>query len=90
MMNIPTHCTNCETTEGVKFVCRGCNFAKFCSRDCQKKCWKKHKRYCMPLADAVSASIEKVRPLLIERDRIDDQELIHYFIVVVLVVQIVA
>jgi len=44
----------------------------------------------MPLADAVSASIEKVRPLLIERDRIDDQELIHYFIVVVLVVQIVA
>jgi len=74
-MNIPTYCTNCDTSEGVNFVCRGCKFARFCSKDCLKKCWKKHKRYCMPLTDAVNDSIEKARPLLRDKYRIDDQDL---------------
>jgi len=71
-MNIPTHCSNCDTTEGVKFECRGCKFSRFCSRDCQKKCWKQHKIYCMPLTDAVKYSIEAIRPLLRDKYRVDD------------------
>lgn len=30
--------------------CSGCGWARYCSRDCQKRCWKRHKSVCVSLA----------------------------------------
>ena len=40
-------CFSCSTTENLK-ACGRCKTAWFCSKDCQKAGWKKHKSSCMP------------------------------------------
>ena len=49
MIRLP-RCEGCGLTEralGTKlFTCSGCRSVKYCSRDCQKDDWKKHKSMC--------------------------------------------
>jgi len=54
VMSLPNEaipiCTGCSNTEvdGDKLMrCSGCFKAKYCSRDCQKKHWKIHKKVCV-------------------------------------------
>merc|ERR1712176_277542 len=35
-----------ECGEAGLLICRRCNKAKYCSRDCQRKNWPIHKRFC--------------------------------------------
>ena len=38
-------CANCGL-EGAKFRCQACKQARYCSQQCQKQHWKKHKAEC--------------------------------------------
>jgi hypothetical protein len=44
-------CGNMKQPEELK-ACTRCKFISYCSRECQTKCWKKHKKYCCPPAAA--------------------------------------
>lgn len=39
-------CLECGTTPALK-KCSNCKIAWFCSKECQTKGWKKHKKYCI-------------------------------------------
>jgi len=38
-------CSQCGEMEALK-ACAGCGSAKYCSKECQKKAWKEHKKEC--------------------------------------------
>ena len=38
----------CSTSKAAKKVCSRCKKATYCSRECQKKHFKEHKRFCVP------------------------------------------
>ena len=40
-------CTNCGGTSDHMKKCAGCGKPRYCSRDCQKQHWKKHKPECL-------------------------------------------
>lgn len=48
-------CRNCNATKGKKggklMWCMRCRAVRYCSQDCQKKDWKKHRMECKPVAD---------------------------------------
>lgn len=39
-------CNECGNNQGEKLTCSGCKNAYYCNKDCQKKHWKQHKKYC--------------------------------------------
>ena len=41
-------CENCKGREKKMMVCGQCRQAYYCSRECQKKNWKEHKKICSP------------------------------------------
>lgn len=41
-------CENCKGREKKMMVCGQCRQAYYCSRECQKKDWKQHKKSCAP------------------------------------------
>lgn len=41
-------CENCKERETKMMVCGQCRQAYYCSRECQKKNWKEHKKSCLP------------------------------------------
>ena len=41
-------CENCKGRERKMMVCGQCRQAYYCSRECQKKDWKQHKKSCAP------------------------------------------
>lgn len=41
-------CENCKEREKKMMVCGQCRQAYYCSRECQKKNWKEHKKSCSP------------------------------------------
>jgi hypothetical protein len=48
-VQLTDHCAFCEKTgrfKSMKF-CSACNEVQYCSRSCQKKDWKKHKKWCV-------------------------------------------
>ncbi|CAG8500901.1 5583_t:CDS:1 [Acaulospora colombiana] len=40
-----------ELNNGKLFVCAGCGHVNYCSKECQKKDWKKHKQQCAYLKE---------------------------------------
>lgn len=45
---IPTYddwCLGCDNKDA-QYKCSGCKSVRFCSKQCQKKCWKIHKNHC--------------------------------------------
>ncbi|KAJ7336069.1 hypothetical protein OS493_013447 [Desmophyllum pertusum] len=44
---MPDSCYICEKEGDVK-RCSGCQHAYYCSRTCQRKDWRRHKRHCIP------------------------------------------
>ena len=30
-------------------VCGRCSLASYCSKECQRECWKEHKKVCVPI-----------------------------------------
>ena len=45
---VPTYdkwCLGC-TNKNAKYKCSDCKSVYFCGRECQKKCWKVHKKHC--------------------------------------------
>lgn len=43
-------CGNCGKADASK-ICSKCNFASYCSKECQAKHWNTHKKTCTPGAD---------------------------------------
>lgn len=48
---LPQHicfvCGESKTKDGKALLkCGNCGFARYCSKECQKKAWKKHKTFC--------------------------------------------
>lgn len=41
-------CTNCAKTEGKLMACTRCKAARYCSGECQKSDWGRHKKLCRP------------------------------------------
>ncbi len=39
-------CTTCNSTDQKLMLCSRCHFAKYCSIECQRKDWPKHKETC--------------------------------------------
>jgi len=63
----------CDCGREAKFRCRRCEFKGFCSTDCQKRLWRRHKRECISLQDAMLAVVERDRVHLRELYRVEDQ-----------------
>lgn len=43
----PKHCSNANCIKSGTFQCTICKCTKYCSRECQKADWKKHKKMCI-------------------------------------------
>jgi hypothetical protein len=41
------HCSHCDRTQGKLQACGSCRLVKYCSPDCQKLDWPRHKAVCM-------------------------------------------
>ena len=39
-------CMQCGNNKGLKLSCSSCKNAYYCDKECQKKHWKQHKKYC--------------------------------------------
>jgi hypothetical protein len=39
-------CATCGTGSGTLLACSGCKDVKYCSKNCQREDWKKHKKLC--------------------------------------------
>ena len=50
-------CENCG--QPCKKVCAGCLSSRFCSRDCQRKCWPSHRGVCNTMKDVRTLIKEK-------------------------------
>ena len=59
-------CSFCH--QGARFVCNGCGEKLYCSRKCQKRHWKRHRRSCLfwILATTVGGSEVRVQCLRTE------------------------
>ena len=44
--SVKSMCENCKGSERKMMVCGQCRQAYYCSRECQKKDWKQHKKSC--------------------------------------------
>lgn len=49
-------CSVCNKRDAVVKSCSACNIIDYCSRECQKKDWKKHKLFCLSVKVSRSAS----------------------------------
>lgn len=61
MTQVPKACAGClkETRDDGRplLLCAKCKEAQYCSTECQKKCWKMHKKFCKPPAGTVEENI---------------------------------
>ena len=39
-------CSNCGVISEKGMICEGCKKVNYCSKECQNKAWKKHKKKC--------------------------------------------
>ncbi len=66
---LPCRCFSCQEESDSLLLCASCQQAKYCSKECQKKHWKKqHKMECE------EASIELPRIISQEEDVGDEGE----------------
>ena len=49
-------CVQCNSSNDVKRQCSACHIVRYCNQTCQKKNWKKHKRYCSQLQSRYSTN----------------------------------
>ena len=54
----PPSCAICGATEKLQ-ACGGCHFVYYCSRECQKSDWKKHKKVCVASSSAAREEEEE-------------------------------
>ena len=75
-------CFNCNQPSQSKiFFCASCKMISLCSKECQKKCWKKHKKVCkiisagksIPKFDRKSAGLSGIQ--LRAKQQMDQQEM---------------
>ncbi|TGJ82945.1 hypothetical protein E0Z10_g5820 [Xylaria hypoxylon] len=64
--DIRRRCTYCE--EKGSYTCNGCEFARYCSRECQTKDWPIHGLLCSNLSQTTRPSINHVRAILFAAD----------------------
>jgi hypothetical protein len=52
ILQVPAHstCQTCKKPQA-KHKCSVCRFARYCSKECQKKDWKNHKKTCREVVD---------------------------------------
>jgi hypothetical protein len=46
--NLDHECNTCGATPPALSKCAACGAVKYCSKECQKKDWKQHKKVCKP------------------------------------------
>ena len=56
---IEKECFVCKKTEDL-FLCSRCKLVYYCNEDCQKKDWKTHKEYCIPIEKQPSRDIMSI------------------------------
>ena len=52
-------CSSCPKLMDRALVCERCRCRRYCSRECQKKDWKEHKKHCVPAAASEEEAKEK-------------------------------
>eukprot|EP01083_Nonionella_stella_P157574 511701_1 len=63
-------CAKCNKA-GATAVCGACKCTYYCSRDCQRKDWKQHKRICKMLKEEEKANTIKTNGKQTFKERID-------------------
>jgi tetratricopeptide (TPR) repeat protein len=68
-------CDHCEKVLGEENLkrCSRCRLVYYCSADCQKLHWKKHKEMCYPMHQILPASIHQSYAFLIENDEEEEE-----------------
>ena len=70
----PTHCDHCKRASSPKLkirACTRCFSVGYCSKNCQRKEWKKHKLICKPRIDAKIEQKTSSLPQAADQDVID-------------------
>ena len=50
-------------------MCPNCHVARYCSKECQRKCWKRHKKHCK----AMKAAAEAEATVVVEQQQQKEQ-----------------
>ena len=58
-------CAHCQAKEKKLFMCTGCSRTYYCSRECQKAAWGKHKAQCKIQAKIVRRFVQEGRANLL-------------------------
>lgn len=57
--SLPHECDFCNTTDSPK-ICGDCKFVRYCSIDCQRKAWNRHKHECSSLKSILEKVLSKM------------------------------